>query len=273
MTTASGTPTKFLSGASTDLPENTLFEETDTQSTWWLQSDKWKGANHPLQVSSLWAWYKAESKYMTFGTGGAASKALTWNPQTNLTGKKLIPDSSDLAPFFEANSRNGRGIIKFKGVQAIHTYDDSYRLTQPMTFVIVMKFPTALDDKTIFDADNTGNRLLHRNTGTAGTQLEMNNGAVFTSTATTAFAGNWGYEILVFDGSSSKWRINGVDVAPGTFNPSSDFNPLTIGSDYRAGTGHNNMVGDFMHFIIYDKALSDAEITDMEEWCASEVGT
>ena len=102
----------------------------------------------------------------------------------------------------------------------------------------------------------------------------MNNGAAFTSDATTAFAGNWGYEILVFDGSSSKWRINGVDVKPGTFNPSDDFNPITIASDYRAlNGGSNNAVMDVMHFIIYDKALSDSEITDIEEWCASEVGT
>jgi hypothetical protein len=254
----------------TDLPENTLFEETDTQSTWWLQSSKWKGANQPLEISDLWAWWKAESQYMTLNSSGVT----VWNPQTNTTPKKLISDSAGVEPTFEANGRNGRGIVKFDGTEVMHTNDDSYRLTQPLTFVIVMKFPTAVDDKTIFDADNTGNRLLHRNTGTAGTQLELNNGATFTSTATTQFSASWGYEVLVFNGGSSKWRINGVDVKPGTFNPSDDFNPITIASDYRAlNGGSNNAVMDVMHFIIYDKALSDSEITDIEEWCASEVGT
>jgi hypothetical protein len=255
---------------SSDLPENTLFEETDTYSQWWLQSSKWKGVNQPLAISDLWAWWKAESKYMTLNGSGVTA----WNPQINTTPKKLIADSAGVEPTFEAAGRNGRGIVKFDGTEVMHTNDDSHRLTQPLTFVIVMKFPTAVDDKTIFDADNTGNRLLHRNTGTAGTQLEMNNGAVFTSTATTQFSASWGYEVLVFNGSSSKWRINGVDVKPSTFNPSTDINPLTIASDYRAlNGGSNNAVMDFMHFIIYDKALSDSEITDIEEWCASEVGT
>lgn len=253
-----------------DLPENTLFEETDTQSTWWLQSSKWKGTNQPLEISDLWAWWKAESQYMTLNSSGVT----VWNPQINTTPKKLIADSAGVEPTFEANGRNGRGIVKFDGTEVMHTNDDSYRLTQPLTFVIVMKFPTAVDDKTIFDADNTGNRLLHRNTGTAGTQLELNNGTTFTSDATTQFSASWGYEVLVFNGSSSKWRINGVDVAPSTFNPSDDFNPITIASDYRAlNGGSNNAVMDIMHFIIYDKALSDSEITDIEEWCASEVGT
>jgi len=44
VTTASGTPTYETSFAnSSDLPENTLFDETDTYKTWWLQDNTWKG--------------------------------------------------------------------------------------------------------------------------------------------------------------------------------------------------------------------------------------
>ena len=222
----------------------------------------------PNYISDLWAWYQAESSFMTL----SGSDITAWNPQTNLTAKKLIADTTGVAPAL--STYNSRGIAQFDGSEVMHTNDDSYTISQPMTFAIALKFPTAVSKRTIFDCDDTTNRILHRNNdSTAGTQLQIANGDTFESSDEGVISATWGYEIIVANGTSSKWRINGTDVAPGDIDVTDDFNPLTIASDYRAlAGGSNNMTGDFMHFIIYDKALDDDEIAELEEWLANEVG-
>ena len=223
----------------------------------------------PNSISDLWAWYKAESTYMTV-TG--SDEITAWNPETNLTAKKLIADSTGVAPTL--GTYNSRGIAQFDGTEVMHTNDDSYTLTQPFSFAIAMKFPTAVAYRTIFDCDDVVNRMLNRNNNsTSGTQLQIANGATYESSDEGVISATWGYEIIVVDGTDTKWHINGIDVAPSPIDVTDDFDPLTIASDYRAlAGGSNNMTGDFMHFIIYDKALDDDEIAELEEWLADEVG-
>ena len=55
VTTATGTPVyETTFGVSSDLPENTLFEETDSYKTWWLQSSKWIPMPTYSGVDSTW---------------------------------------------------------------------------------------------------------------------------------------------------------------------------------------------------------------------------
>jgi hypothetical protein len=195
------------------------------------------------------------------------SGVTTWNPQTNATAYQIKADSSSEEPTFEANGRNGRGIVKFDGSEWLHTTDDSNNITQPMTFVMVMKFPTGAS-KTIFDVDNTGagGRILCRSTSVAG-KFELLNGGTVNSATVSAVSEAWGYMVITLNGASSKWRINGGNEV--TVDVSDNFNPITIGADYG---GNNDMTGDIMHFIIYDKELSSSEITEIEAWCANEAG-
>ena len=218
----------------------------------------------PNSISDLWAWYQAESSFMTL----SGSDITAWNPQTNLTAKKLIADSTGVAPTL--GTYNSRGIAQFDGTEWMHTNDDSYTLTQPFTFAIAMKFPTAVAKRTIFDCDDTTNRMLNRNNdSTAGKQLQIHNGATYESSDEGVIAATWGTEIIVVSGTDTKWHINGTDVAPSPIDVTDDFNPLTIMADYG---GNNDATGDIMHFIIYDKALDDDEIAELEEWLANEVG-
>ena len=254
---------EFTQNASSNLPENTIFNETDTYSQWWLQDGKWLGRNQPNEISDLWAWWRAEEQYMSLNGSGVT----TWNPQTNATAYQIKADSSSEEPTFEANGRNGRGIVKFDGSEWLHTTDDSNNITQPMTFVMVMKFPTGAS-KTIFDVDNTGagGRILCRSTSVAG-KFELLNGGTVNSATVSAVSEEWGYMVITLNGASSKWRINGGNEV--TVDVSDNFNPITIGADYG---GNNDMTGDIMHFIIYDKELSSSEITEIEAWCANEAG-
>ena len=230
-----------------------------------MQSAKWKGANQPLEISDLWAWWKAESKYMTLD----GTEVDVWNPQTNLTPRRVVANGSSRAPTFEANGRNGRGIVKFDGSEAMTIYDNSLNVTQPLSFVLVMKFPTG-SAKTIFDFGNgsgTG-RIMMRSTSTTG-QFELKNSATRNSATVSALDGStWGYMVLTLSNDSCKWRINGGNEV--TVAVTDDFGAISLGGDYQPA---NFAIQDIMHFIIYDKALSDSEITDIEEWCASEVGT
>ena len=151
----------------------------------------------------------------------------------------------------------------------MHATDDSYNITQPMSFVMVMKFPTG-SAKTIFDVDNTGagGRIVCRSTGTTGKYELINGSTVYSSTVAAVDGSTWHYMVITLNGASSKWRIDGGNQV--TINVSDNFNPITISSDYQPA---NYATQDIMHLIIYDKELSSSEITDIEEWCAGEVGT
>ena len=221
----------------------------------------------PNDISDLWAWYTATtSDDMTL----SGTSITVWNPQDGDTDKQLIADSTGVAPTFDDDGHNDKGIAKFDGTEWMHTNDDSYELTQPFTFAIAMKFPTAVAKRTIFDCDDTGNRILHRNNdSTAGTQLQIHNGATYESNDEGVIAATWGYEIIVVSGTDTKWHINGTDVAPAGIDVTDDFNPITIGADHG---GNNDITGDIMHFIIYHKALDDDEIEELEEYLADQVG-
>jgi len=226
----------------------------------------------PNSISDLWAWYTAVTGSDLTLSGTSIT---VWNPQDGDTDKQLIADSTAVAPTFDDDGHNDKGIAKFDGTEVMHTNDDSHTITQPMTFAIAMKFPTAVSYRTIFDVDDTsGGRIVHRNNNsTNGTQLQIANSASYESNDEGVIAATWGTEIIVVNGASTKWRINGTDVAPVGIDVSDNFNPLTIGSDYRALAGGSlNMVGDFMHFIIYNKALDDDEIAELEEYLADQVG-
>ena len=222
----------------------------------------------PNSISSLWAWFQAESSFMTL----SGSDITVWNPQDEDTDKQLISDSTGVAPTL--GTYNSRGIAQFDGTEVMHTNDDSYNITQPMTFAIALKFPTAVNYSTIFDVDDTaGGRIVHRNYQTSDRQLQIANSANYESNDEGVISATWGYEILVISGTDTKWRVNGTDVAPVGIDVTDAFKPLTIGSDYRALAGGSlNMVGDFMHFIIYDKAVSGDDLTNLESWLATEVG-
>ena len=81
-----GTPYMNLTfdarAASSDLAENTIFEETDTRATWWLQNSKWQG--------NMWS---GTHGYAIGGTGGSASKISV--KQLNVT--TIAEDKSTLA--------------------------------------------------------------------------------------------------------------------------------------------------------------------------------
>jgi hypothetical protein len=233
-----------------------------------LVSSGGNGGFTPNSISDLWAWFKCESDFLTL----SGDSIMVWNPQDEDTDKQLISDTTGVAPDFA--DYNSRGIAQFDGTEVMHTNDDSHTITQPMTFAIALKFPTAVNYSTIFDVDDTsGGRIVHRNYQTSDKLLQIANSANYESSDEGVISATWGTEIIVANGTSTKWRINGIDVAPGGIDVSDNFNPLTIGSDYRALAGGSlNMVGDFMHFIIYDKALDDDEIAELEEWLANEVG-
>ena len=226
----------------------------------------------PNDISDLWAWYTATtSEDLTL----SGTSITVWDPQDGDTDKQLIADSTAVAPTFDDDGHNDKGIAKFDGTEVMHTNDDSHTITQPMTFAMALKFPTAVAYATIFDVDDTsGGRIVHRNNNsTSGTQLQIANSATYESDDEGVIGATWGYEIIVANGASTKWRINGTDVAPSPIDVTDNFNPLTIGSDYRAlAGGSNNMTGDFMHCILYSKALSDEEITQLEEYLADQVG-
>ena len=154
-----------------------------------------------------------------------------------------------------------------------YAYDDkafpisnNQTISQPYTVVFVGE----LEDNdstlhTLSDERNAHDNYFTKQT-TDNTYL-INAGSDLSGT-TSATAGDWAYGIYVADGSSSKIRINGTAVASGDAG-SNAYNPLTMGSE-NDNTDHWSK--KIMHFIIYEKALSDAEITHIEAWCKNEAG-
>jgi len=51
-----------------DLPENTLFDETDTYNTWWLQDDQWKGEEVTFDLTTDPTWQTVGSG-QTYSSG------------------------------------------------------------------------------------------------------------------------------------------------------------------------------------------------------------
>ena len=217
----------------------------------------------PNSISDLWAWWRGSvSDDMTL----SGSSITVWNPEDGDTDKQLIADTTSVAPTFDADAQNDNGAAQFDGTEWIHTNDDSNELTQPFTFAIAAKFPSGAS-KTIFDVDNTGGgRIMMRATATTG-KYELKNGATNDSSTVPAISDEWGYMIVVCDGSDSLWRINGSNEA--TFTLNDNFRPITIGADYG---GNNDATMECMHFIIYNAALSSDSIGELEEYLADQVG-
>jgi len=215
----------------------------------------------PNSISDLWAWYQADTSFMTL----SGSNITAWNPQTDLTAKQLIADSTGVAP--TTSTYNSRGIASFDGTEWMHTNDDTYLVSQPLTFAFVAKILDS-QDTTIFDDDSTagGRRILCRADATSG-RYHLIDGSYFYSATVPATADAWATQVICVNGSSSFWRINGGNENTGTYTDT--INPLTIFANY---SGNFDATGDLMHFIMYTKAVTGTELTDLESWMATEAG-
>ena len=248
---------------SSDLPENTLFEETDTYSQWWLQDSKWIMSS-PKWISNLIAWYDASDlNSITKDSSNLVSQI------NDKSGNDNNLTESSAKPLWVDGGQNGLDVVDFASSKVMKA--EWTAKAQPITFCAVLKTPTSTgSQQNLWDNyDNTNSSMGFINRDGSDTYFQMfAPSSLNEGSGDTPYSGTWTFFVNTYDNTNSSMRINGSEKATGTVGTNSSYG-LTL-SNHRTGSTYGNIIlGELM---VFDKALSASEITDVNNYFSKKWG-
>ena len=274
MTTPSGDPTfseTFASiPVSSDLPANTLFEETDTRNMYFLQSNVWKRTpTTPTNISDLYAWYDATD--VTTITKDGSDRVSKWENKEGTTARDLVQTTSGNQPLWLSANRNGKDVIDFATSSTgrwMKTSSMQSTVAQPISIVVVVEMPS--NDSTSRDllqghSSSKPFPVFNKNSANDSFHISMGTNLGWTE---TGVADTWQYMTLIFNTTASEIRRGGVQKASGNAGTG-------VASPLRVGVSWNNDAfwnAKIMHVIFYSKLLSASEIEGLESWASLQGG-
>jgi len=269
VTSATGTPvyeTNF--STSSDLPENTLFEETDTRKVYWLSDGQWIPTGMPVSASAfsnLTAWFDASDLNTVTKDG---SNIVTQLDDKSGNGYNLTEPSST-APLWVEAGQNGRNHIDFANTKRMRAQWAAK--SQPVTICAVLRTPTnSTANQQMWDNyDNTEDSRAFSNEDTNPKLVAYAPSSMRYSQNPSAYSNTWTFFVITYNGSSSSMRINGIEKTTGNVG-SNDSYGLTLSCGRGTFNSPGNIIlGEFMEF---DEALSASDITKINNYFAAKWG-
>jgi len=253
-----------------NLPENTIFEETDTRVIHWLQDDKWIMSS-PKGISDLTAWYDASD--INSITKNSSNLVSQLNDKSGNSGRNLTASgtSNGGQPLWVSGGKNGLDIVDLtsnKKMRAQWAAKD-----QPTTICVVLYTPASdggqdnlwdnyedgVESSMGFVNSDTNNRLAMF----APANIE------YPSSGATTYAQTWTFFVNTYNGSSSSMRINGVEKVTGNCGSNDSFG-LTLSTHRAQSSNYGNI--KLAEMMVFDKALSSAEIDSVNEYFSRKWG-
>jgi hypothetical protein len=210
----------------------------------------------PNNISGLEAWWDfSDTSRITlnsgdFVSGGNVSQILN----KGLLTRTLTQPSASAQPAYVPNARAGKGAIYFDASKTVSNAVIS--LTQPTTWFFTFQAPTTGAGSWAFFDGLTSRQHVY---GNVPTEMRMFAGA--SPVIATLVASAWYVGVLVYNGTSSTYRIS--TTAATTTNPGTN---SIIAPVIGTATGTRGYVGEFG---IYSKALSDAEAVKLARYLGS----
>lgn len=205
----------------------------------------------PSQFTGLIAWYVADD--LAAGSTHGAS-VQTWADRSTST-NTMLQSLTTRRPSYLTNQRNGLPTVRF-GTNSVM---EALFTTVPQPFTVIF-IATAQQDSsqpansTLFsDESNAVSFYNNPNQGFA-----MSAGTNLNGTAAN-YDANWHIYGLVYNGSTSTYRVDGASSVTGNVGTNSLTNGLTLSG--KTTTGWNGDIGEFM---VYNRALSDSNISTIE---------
>lgn len=171
--------------------------------------------------------------------------------------------TGDYQPTFKTNILNGNPVVRFDGTDDyLETTSFSSALSQPNTIFVVWQTNSTGTQFAIDGITTTDRNSIYQRSG----EIAFYAGSTQEYTRDTPF--DWLITTALFDGSGSEIWENGDSKATGNTGSQSLTGAL-IGSrvEYR-----NFLDGDIAEIIIYDRALSFSEQTDVEYYLSRKYG-
>ena len=245
-----------------NLPENTIFNETDTYSQWWLQDGKWIMTS-PKAISNLYSWYDM-SDVRTITKDSGTNRVSKVENKEGTTARDLLQSTGGDQPLWVSASRNGLDVIDFDDDRWLETDSALTEIDQPITIFIVLETPAgdAGNDKWWYNShsDVAQNFATYSNEDSADTFAVRVDNILDVSFADGA--GVWQYVTTQFNTTATKLRMNGVEKLSGDVG-TDGMSGLILGAYADSGNYSDIPIAEF---IIYDKLLSDGEIKSVEDY-------
>lgn len=179
----------------------------------------------PPEVGWHAAWWAAD---VSLGDGDAVS---TWNDRTG-NGRDLTQATSGRYPLFRptVSSLNNKAAVEFDGTDDYLRWTSGSGLSQPFTYVLVMRIHTAQSGQVVYmDSGSSGTpaALFKFN---AATDWVLFAGSSFAAAASPAIGvGNFAVRAMT-NGASCRFNINGTATSPAQNAGANQLYGVTLGA-------------------------------------------
>lgn len=226
----------------------------------------------PTDIAGLEYWFKADGLvYSDLGTTPAVNldPVEQWNDQSG-NSRNLTQTTLANRPVFNTGVKNGLPAILFDGVDDRISNATGATIAQPITVVTVLMMPNTITTNTrnYYDHVSTASTRPSASVIDTTQNFRMTAGTA-TDSGVSKVNGTWYIVFNFYNGASSTYRINGVDVGP--VNPGT--NGYTSGNGYRLGANgaatqlYPGYIGEQC---VYNSIISGANLTNLEGYLNSD---
>lgn len=223
----------------------------------------------PPCVSDLYAWFDASD--VTSITKDGSNRVSQWNNKEGTAARNLVQSTGGTQPLWVAADRNGKDVIDFSSSRLMATSSALPAIPQPITAFMVTVM--ALNDgspHTCLDAYGTSNRIIFLGVSDPTGILMMASSAVNLTGPGSGY-GAWQYVTTVANTTSSEMRVGGVQQLSGTIGNDS-YAGIVVGSNRVSPSVSVWWEQKIAEVIIYDRLLTSAEITEVENYLSNKWG-
>jgi len=230
----------------------------------------------PSDVDNLYAWWDFSGVYSTITKDGSdrISKITNGEGSTNLD---MEQSTGADQPLWLSASQNGLDTADFDGSRWLQTDDSKSNVpsvSQPVTYLMACFVPASTGERWLWDRGSgwgTDYNNSRQNFGKSTSTTWFSDGSWTTWTMTDT--DQWSYITTIFNGSSGLLRENGVENSAGAgATGTRKISAGTIGAiseDHDDSQTWDEEVGEI---IMYDRALTTAEIESLESYLATRWG-
>ena len=252
------------------LPENTIFNETDTYKQYWLQDNQWWYTNGTMVDTDLYLWYDASD--LSTITKDGSNQVSQWNDKSG-GGRHLTASGTgtDGMPLWVSAGQNGNNEIDFVNSKKMSKSGIELESTRT-TFIVCKagdnsgtdKSPLGFTDGGSYSADFYCPRIY-----TGGNQFYFNE--IGTSEFTeTGIINTWRQWTSLCKSGGSALRMGGVEKATNTTTGTDTPDAMNVGNNHLLNSDFNRPIGEI---IIYNRELTTSEIESVEAYLKAKWGT
>ena len=225
------------------------------------------GGFSPSDVAGLVGWYKADGvlwqdSARTTPAVSDADPVGAWDDASSV-GAHLLQATAGLRPLLKLAIQNGRNVIRFDGTDDKIAMAGGLLYSQPNHIFVVCQWSSVAAATKVVDGVTNRNALYHQTT-----EHRMFAGSEYSSVV--APDTSWHQFSCLFSGAASVFRRDQVASAAGDASTAGMRDPI-VGCD--SGGAAQFFPGDAAEILIYNAALSGANLSNVETYLKDRWGT